>query len=385
MNILYTIGWPLGQGGHINSTLSLISDLIELKKVNKVFLIAPNGEKKELFEKLGVKYIKIKNCNNNLLFSFLLVFTILKASFINKISLIHCMDYKSLLGTIIANLFLLKPIVFTKAGGKAYKFPLPKISSVIVFSKELLNDFKTRDLYYKQEKIFLIKERIKLEDFTKKVHTANNEDVSIFIAMRLYNEKKKLLENFFLELEKSDFSNNVTINIAGDGILKDYCKENAKLIESKSNSNFKFNFLGEINNKLVLNKYYIESTIVVGHGRGIMEAMALGKPVVLLAFDKIGSALINKDNIFQAADYNFSGRNLTINETTLSLSEVLKFIFNKKLDTNSLGKFNSQFIKNEYDSKIGARKTQCIYNEVKKIGLIDNFFNLLWVVRKKNI
>ena len=73
MKILYTIGWPLGQGGHINSLLTLIEDLILLGfNPKNIYLIAPKGGKLNCFLDLNINYIEIKKPSNNAisLFSF---------------------------------------------------------------------------------------------------------------------------------------------------------------------------------------------------------------------------------------------------------------------------------------------------------------------------
>ena len=70
MNILITIGWPLGQGGHINSTFELIREIKKIDKEATFYLLAPKGEKSKYFQDLNVKVFESQNHPNIYLYKF---------------------------------------------------------------------------------------------------------------------------------------------------------------------------------------------------------------------------------------------------------------------------------------------------------------------------
>jgi len=381
INILFILGWPLGQGGHINSTMALVVDLIKNESIGKIILLAPYGEKADLFTKEGIEYISLRNLSNNKLFALNSFTKIIYYTIKFRISIIHAMDYKALLAAIIANTLIWKKIVFTKAGGKPLSFKLPQTNALIVFSKELIEAYKLNHYFYDQSMIFLIKERLSIKNIDKLKNKFTVIENSIFIAMRLMEAKRCLLNNFFEELDKiKSPKKRLTVFIAGDGELMEYCKNRASHISKKKK--IYFTFLGEINNKELLMKYYSESMIIVGHGRGIMEAMAIGKAVVLLGFDTIGTVLINSSNINQISDYNFSGRNLIKDETNISLASLINRLWENKISLNSYEEFNKEYIKREYDSKIGSIKTYEIYNKIGSYQFNHFLNNIKWLVLK---
>lgn len=380
LNVLLIIGWPLGQGGHINSTLALSKPLIDDDKINKVYLLAPRGEKVKYFKDAKIKYICLPNPSSSILFRLIGFFFITYYTLIYRIRIIHTMDYKCLVPSVMSNLVLRRVLVFTKAGGQPLKISLPSLSHLIVFSKELL-DFYVANYHY-NDKITLIKERLDLDEF-KNVPLSKEEhnNILIFIAMRLSPAKEMLLKSFFEELKqvKSD-SHKINVIIAGDGKLKEKCKEASEEI-SKQNSAIKFKYLGQINNKKEIYKYYHSCDITVGHGRGIMEAMALGKPIVLLGFDKIASVLVCESNVNQIADYNFSGRNIKYDKDSISLAEIINRADREEIMKSS-GEFALDYITSNYSSIIGASKLKKIYFDANRPSITDIRHNLNWILQR---
>ncbi|PTX44485.1 glycosyltransferase involved in cell wall biosynthesis [Christiangramia gaetbulicola] len=386
MKILFIIGWPLGQGGHINSTYALIKDLRKLEGVHNIVLMAPHGEKADAFKELGVRYIPLKFSRNNVLFALYNFIKILKGITANRISVIHAMDYRGFLAALLNNFFVKKKIVFTKAGGKPLPFFLPYSNALIVFSKELENAYNTNNYFFDLNRIFLIKERLPIDNFKVFKKKSGFDSDFVFIAMRLMKAKKGLLDNLFDELEKvGKPKHGLNIVIAGDGELRGYCQERASLINLKSENGIDFKFLGELNDQDLIYQYYVNSKLTVGHGRGLLEAMALGKAVVLLGFDEKGSVLVNKSNVEHISNYNFSGRKLGQNSVEFSLHRILKQLDDTGFSLKPYERFNKQYIEAEYDSKIGAIKTKDIYHKVLEENKSFVWKNLFWMFNKNKL
>ena len=379
LKILYTIGWPLGQGGHINSLLTLIEDLISLGfNPKNIYLIAPKGGKLNYFLDLGINYIEIKKPSNNLISLFSFSSKILFFSIFFKINIIHCLDYKSLKPSIISSLFSFKKIVFTRAGGQPIKTLIPSIQSFVVFSVELLNFYKKKRL--SKSRIHLIFERIKIVTPHKSINDKLSNEFKIFIAMRMDSQKTELFDNLFSELGLYNLDRKLKVIVAGGGQLLEKYKLIGNDLEEKK-TNIKFNFLGEVTDINIIKHHNFESNLIVGHGRGILEAMVIGKPVVLLGFDTKGTQLITSSNIKNISDYNFSGRNLVVDKNDKTLSEVLNS-FSLRDILKKCGNYNQSYITEKYDSIIGAKKTIEVYRNTPHYSVKDFFINLSWLFKK---
>ena len=379
MKILFTIGWPLGQGGHINSLLILIEDLISLGvKPKNIYLIAPKGGKLNYFIDLDINYIEIEKTTDNLFSLFSFSSKILYYSIFFKINIIHCLDYRSLKPSILSSLFSFKKIVFTKAGGTPIKTSLPSFQSFIVFSEELLKFYNKENP--SKSRIHLIFERIKIEPYHKTNNAKLGNEFKIFIAMRMDSQKSVLLDNLFSELGIYKLERKLKIVIAGGGKLLGKYKLIANDLEEKK-PNIKFEFLEEVTEMTIIKHYNLNSNLIVGHGRGILEAMVIGKPVVLLGYDTKGSQLITSSNIKNISDYNFSGRNLIYNKFDKTLSEVLNSD-NLWDILKQCGDFNKSIISEKYDSIIGAKKTIEVYRNTPLYSSKDFFNNLSWLIKK---
>ena len=158
-------------------------------------------------------------------------------------------------------------------------------------------------------------------------------------------------------------------------LLLSFYKKKADLICMK-NTRMEVNFLGEITCIKTINNYNLTSHLVVGHGRGILEPMAIGKAVVILGFNSLGSVLINSKNVHRFSFHNFSGRNLKIKKDDITLKELIE---SKDLES-LLKNQNAKYIKENYDSQIGALDTLKLYDESKKPNFKSLMINMKWML-----
>ena len=198
--------------------------------------------------------------------------------------------------------------------------------------------------------------------------------------MRMDSQKTELFDNFFSELGLYKIERKLKIIVAGGGQLLEKYKLLGNDLEEKK-TNIKFNFLGEVTDINIIKHHNFESNLIVGHGRGILEAMVIGKPVVLLGFDTKGTQLITSSNIKNISDYNFSGRNLIVDKKDKTLSEVLNSV-NLRDILKKCGNYNQSYITEKYDSIIGAKKTIEVYRKTPRYSVKDFFKNLLWLLKK---
>lgn len=366
-NILHIIGYKLNQGGHINSLLNLIE---YISHNNKNILVSKGGSKSKNFRNLACETYSVTPLFSDFTGFFLKILWIL---FIKKINIIHAHDYKSLKVAILLNFFFNKKIVFTKAGGVPIKTKLPKLSGFIVYSKELFDYYSKSN--YQTTNAVLIQERIKIEEPSNlNTKQTSKNSFTIFIAMRFSKEKYNMFVNLFKELNKINHNIKITLIIAGGGLFKE--KIENLFVGLKSNIIPKF--LGEIKKIELINKNIIEADLIVGHGRGIIEAIAFKKVIFLLSFNKTGSTLVNSENIEIISKYNFSGRGFDFTESkNISLSYYINN--NICFENKDFTTYNLKYIKLNYCSKIGSKKLMKLYNSVQRISRFSNFS---WLYKK---
>lgn len=349
-NILYVIGWPLGHGGHIHSTLNHVKYLIS--SGHHIFVLAPYGPKFSEFEAVGAKCFKMPQS-----YSFI-VFTLLYFLIFKRIDVIHAMDYEALKKSIWTKLIFNRLFIFTKAGGTFPTYKTPPVDSIIVFSGELY-DFYKKTLTQKIN-LFLIKERVDVELFKPKAAILNKNKRIVFMAMRLEKQKKGWLENILdqirLEYKKlTDFQ----FVFAGSGMLLEYFIQKSCKINETAGIEL-VRFIGNIDDVNEIVDWYNSSDVVIGHGRGIIEAMSCNKDVIILG-ENNELELVTNENVEEISYYNFSGRHFRFRE--IKTSDSLVNCLNKCMPANN---WNSDYVLNNYNAEAGAQKISDIFKVPKQ-------------------
>jgi glycosyltransferase involved in cell wall biosynthesis len=132
-------------------------------------------------------------------------------------------------------------------------------------------------------------------------------------------------------------------------VLSNYLNsQGKKTIKSVARKlNLEVQFIGKNRQIWPVEKYIHKADIVMSLGRGVIEAMACAKPVLIFSYDsdmyKTGDGLVTKDNIDRVAISNFSGRSSQIpfNEANLQ-TELEKY-------HPDMGVFNRQYVLDHFD------------------------------------
>ena len=345
LKILFIIGWPLNQGGHIHSTLNHIKYLV--RQGHHVILLAPEGKKINEFISVGAIYFKMPE------HYLLSVLYILGLALTRKVDIIHAMDYEAIKKSIFARIILRRPFVYSKAGGTSPSYKIPPVDSLIVFSSELYDQLNPKTP--QGTPVYLIKERIDLEIFRPMKFKKESSTKIIFMAMRLEPQKSKWLDNLIdqIEIHYSDLSG-YQFCIAGNGSLFNHYKLLGQGINQNAGCEL-IRFVGSVDTAKDMSYWYNSADLVIGHGRGIIEAMACGKNVIILG-EGHEAELINQKNINEIAYYNFSGRHFRYR--TMIQDTSLITCINGSCKPND---WNYIYVKDNYSAEVGAEKMIELY------------------------
>jgi glycosyltransferase involved in cell wall biosynthesis len=350
-------------------------------------LIGFEGPRADQFQKVADHLFLLKNVGSNLTRKARLLRAILQVSKQYCIDVIQAQDYLSLYPAYVAASFLRKPLFFTKAGGEVPSYFIPEGVKVIVFSRELEEGMKHAGY---SNNISLIQARIDCETFqpaslsnifVSEYHLPL-DGVKVAMAMRFDTGKKRWLEGLFENLERLK-NGNIVFVLAGDGPLLSWISNKASKINEELNRTVVC-LIGKVTEPEEMRSLYSYSDIVIGHGRGIMEAMACGKVAVNIGENGF-STVVEPEIIEKMSYYNFSGRHLRQHPELGKplLGEILRLSTAPGL-MESLGNFSHRYIRQFYDVKLGSRALLDLYNaDLLDCGLTD-FFRFV-AQRTKNI
>jgi len=374
--ILLVIGSPLTYGGHIKSALSF-AKYLNRNEHCRVAVLSPDGPYKSQFTEEGVPvYVcdQIAQKFPSNLYS-LPRFFLTRRSF--QYDIIHAQDPQALRPAYVASRILPVAFVYTEAGGPGARIYLPGDCPIVIYSKELESYFA--QFQYLTGNLNLIGQRIDLGKSPPSAYQRplggpqrdsrpGDEKFTIFMAMRFESQKESWLANIFTSIKgilRADKS--IVFTIAGDGRRLDHYKDIGEELNQELDRKA-VNFAGAIFDDGAMAMQYHHSDLVAGHGRGVMEAMACGKPVIVLG--KAGKAtLVTEENVELVSHYNFSGRHIDAHPATgEDIESLVSRCHKNRAFSESLGRNNHVFIKSHYDAEEGARLLARLYRTMPLSG-----------------
>lgn len=380
MNVLIIFGQPLVTGGHFKSGRSLGSALMQ--RGHRISFLMPcdlkNKFRLRMFAELGStvhvlkrNYISGKNKGARIVAEVYIFIRILVAVILGRTDIILCQDEIFSRSASWLALITRRKVVVTHPGG-AYRYMcVPAFAPLIVYSKELLEAY-TKDARYSEHKagFHYVRGRIDTDNFSPVdsmqsvmfgAAPTRKGVLTCFMAIRLHPHKMPWINSMFkmaLVLEENAVS--ADLIVAGDGVLLEELISRSEDFNCK-NSHVKIYFIGAVLDDHNLADMMRSSSLVFGNGRGLMEAMACGKPVVILGEDGNGE-LVSADNIEYIAHWNFSGRHLRDTKESAELSElVLKLHENYDQVKNGTTEL-LDYVKKELSFKRGAEQLEELFN-----------------------
>lgn len=387
MKILFVFGFPPRIGGHFKSGLAMIKYLIS--KGHHVIVMAPDGNKTMIdsyrnieAEFFGFPEVSYYFPHINVLGAVRVINICRK----NNVDIIHAQDFESIPPAYLAAVFLKKGFVFTRPGGPPNSFAPPKHIKSVFFSQELMDEMIERHNLVKKN-ISLIRARIDTaffyptnvdSNFIEKYNLPTSRK-TIVMAMRLDKGKRPWINTLlsvanYMKEENKD----ADIILAGEGTLLEEINDKVTQINRKSQHGKFIYIIGPILEVEEINQLYNYADVVVGHGRGILEAMACKKTVIILGGNCKGE-IIDPDTINEAAKYNFSGRHLKDKSSPRELYVMIKNLLSNEEGLRDLGLFSYNYVKTQMDAEIGAQQLLEVYQ--KSLEKDNTFFDYsIWYI-----
>jgi glycosyltransferase involved in cell wall biosynthesis len=316
-----------------------------------------------------------------------------------SIDVIHAQDFHSIMRAFLAAIRLRKGFVFTQPGGPNTPKMGPKKTDTVLFSQENMD-------YHKQagkENLHLIRARIDTTEYYPAPAEGDFIEKGLFpasgrkivMAVRLFETKRASLKSvveaarIFAEMPEPP-----RICVAGEGPMLSELLEESRQINIASAAGPVLRFIGPIFKPEEMARFYNYSDLVIGSGRGILEAMACGKPVVILG-ENYEAEIVGPDNIEEIAYYNFSGRHLRARKMpSETLSDLLLRLVKDTDQMRRLGEYCLDYITTKMDARLGAAQLVEVYTKAieRKSVLtdllawyIDTMYHSLLETTKKRI
>ncbi|MEX6372947.1 hypothetical protein ACLFLD_04365 [Providencia hangzhouensis] len=258
-------------------------------------------------------------------FNFLsVIIKLIKIIRVEQVDIIHCYDELSFFLLKFVSMIKRKPIVLTRCGGPNPNFLYPVASNLICFSKENYDFFLGK---YGINEIALIPNRCAFSplDFNKYSNDFDKSNLKVLSIARIGKEYFSKHWNAISLLESSE-----SVNIAGSitivGSIEDNLvyKELCAYAEGKN-----VTFITDPKTTKNASQLIDLFDVVVGTGRGCMEAMARGKPVILIDQKHEIPFMLTPDNFKDCFEMNFSlrvdGRKYRNNFSNADLKQLSKW------------------------------------------------------------
>jgi len=387
LRVMFLYGSPTRTGGHHRSGLAVLKRLQE--EGHHVTVVSP-GAVKEMIEEIqraGAEYVAVPEMKDLFKARRKPYFPIMAGygrikhlARDMKIDIIHAQDFMSLPRGYMAAIRLRKSFVFTQAGGPNTPRMGPKDSDTVLFSRENLDYHKRRG----RKHLHLIRARIDTTEYKPGPvdesfigrHSLPASGTRIFVASRLQSFKTAFFKSI-TETARIFASTPASpkIFVAGEGALLPQLREEARQINSTAVDGPVLSFIGPVYGSEEMNQFYNYADIVVGSGRGILEAMACGKAVVIIGANN-ESEIVDSKSLDDIAYYNFSGRHFKRRTTgPRPLPDLLLELAEDTDRLQQLGEYSLNFIRTEMDAQLGARQLLDVYEKAnaRKAALADFF------------
>jgi len=370
LKIMMVFSFPVRTGGGFKSALAMVKCLQVAG--HQVIVLASSGLEKTIkeFTDAGAEFIIVHELGKRSPFPITAGQKKIKQIAVERnVDIIHSMEFLGIGRTYPVAISLNKGFVFTEAGGNFKHHVPPKKIDTVLFSAEQMQTY-TKAYRLQDDNLHLIRARIDTDlykpqrvtpEFVEKFDLPQGRRV-VGMAIRLEPQKsawiKTIQQTAEIFCEKKI---NASIIVAGEGALLNDLKRMADRINANAEHAQVLKFIGPIFERKDITQFYNYADVIVGNGRGILEAMACRKPVAILG-EKGQGALVTAENVEDVAFYNFSGRHFRYcKQPTETLEQQLASLLDDSDKQNDLGQFSLGYIKEFMDAEIGVQRLLEVY------------------------
>lgn len=374
-----------GKGGHFHSLKTLVD---EIQNEITVSVIVIGTRMPEILESLNLEVVYVSTKWN-----VYAIFDVLKVQkIIKKIDpdVIHAYDRSSLNIINVLNLLYKKHVVFTKCGGEnplKRLFPHPYSKTVICFSEENLNYYEDNYIF-RGAKFFYIPNRSK-KIFAEKSAIGKMINVigegTVFLRIGRFStfHKKSFEQTIALFKELSSHEEiplSTPIKLVLIGAIE---SENVFIDLKRSCVGYDVFFFTKDEYTVEASRLINVGSFVIGTGRSLMEAAAMGK--VLLSPIKNGKfpVLIDEMSFKECFRTNFSARNVVLSyDEKENINKIVKAIQNKEYK-KSLEIFSYKMFADHFDIKKSVERHLHIYDSIgEKVSFVrSTYYMFLGIIR----
>jgi glycosyltransferase involved in cell wall biosynthesis len=160
-----------------------------------------------------------------------------------------------------------------------------------------------------------------------------------------------------------DSAEPVRIIIAGEGPLSEEMRARAATVVRESSGDPVLVPIGPVYGTPDLVQLYNHADVMIGSGRGILEAMACRKAAIVLGEQGEGE-ILDASTIGAAAHANFSGRHFRERSDLFKpLAELIGSLLGDADALAAAGEFSYRYILDEFDARIGAEALVDVYEK----------------------
>jgi len=392
MKIAFVYGFEVRIGGHFKSGAGMAALLTSMG--HRVHVYAPGciDEMRELFRRSGAEVTVLPGLHGRpALPPTGLAREIVEAGRAKGgFDVYHAWDEPSIAPAYLAAVQAHSAYVYTVAGGALSVMHHSRKCQTVVFSEELVDALLARSAAY-AERLHLIRARIDTDTFRAEPLDPGfaerlgmpPESRLVVLAMRLDEAKRPWMDTLLVAAEGlRDSVGDVRIIVAGEGPLARELQEHAAAVVRPASGEPVLIPIGPVYATGDLVQLYNHADVMIGSGRGILEAMACGKPAIVLGESGEGE-ILDASSIGAAAHTNFSGRHFRDREeATKPLAVLIASLLGDSEALAEAGRFSYQYVKDEFDARIGAEALAEVYQKaiVEPAKLHDY---LGWFVRHR--
>jgi glycosyltransferase involved in cell wall biosynthesis len=373
MKIAFVFGFEVRIGGHFKSGAGMAALLTRMG--HRVHVFAPGciDEMRELFRRSGAEVTVLPGLHGRPG----LPPTALAREIVEVgrgqggFDVYHAWDEPCTAPTYQAAVLAKSAYVFTVAGGPISVMPYSRKCQTVVFSQELVDAFLARSGAY-AERLHLIRARIDTDTFRAEPCDPGfaarlgmpAEGRKVVLAMRLDEAKRPWMDTLLVAADGlRESSGDVRIIVAGEGPLAEELHERAAAIVRPATGEPVLIPIGPVYATGDLVQLYNHADVMIGSGRGILEAMACGKPAIVLG-ERGEGEILDAASIGAAAHANFSGRHFRDREEpTKPLAELIASLLDDPEALAESGRFSYQYVMDEFDARIGAEALVAVYEK----------------------